>query len=62
MLGIYWNTITDQLSLVPKKMIPANTTLFTKQEILQDSSKTFDPIYVCIWQPPLTFKLNCSYV
>ena len=44
MLGIHWNTTTDQLSLAPKKMLPANTTLVTKREILQDSSKTFDPV------------------
>ena len=43
-LGIHWNTSTDQLSLAPKKIIPANITLVTKRDILQDSSKIFDPI------------------
>ena len=39
-LSIHWNTTTDQRSLAPKRMIPANT----KRKILQDSSKIFDPI------------------
>ena len=43
-LGINWNTSTDKLSLAPKRLIPADTTLVTKREILQDSSKIFDPI------------------
>ena len=44
MLGIHWNTTTAQLSLAPKKMLSAITTLVTKREILQYYSKTFDPI------------------
>ena len=43
-LGINWNTSTDKLSLAPKQLIPADTTLVMKREILQDSSKIFDPI------------------
>ena len=38
MLGINWNISTDKLSLTPKRLIPADTTLITKREILQDSS------------------------
>ena len=30
MLDIHWSTTTDQISLAPKKMIPANTTLVIK--------------------------------
>ena len=37
-LGINWNISTDKLSLAPKRLIPADTTLITKREILQDSS------------------------
>ena len=45
-LGMYWNTLTDQLSLIPKRkaLQIRNSNLTTKWEVLQESSKMFDPI------------------
>ena len=42
-LGIHWNTTTDKLSLIPKEMA-SMMTLTTKREVLQGSSKIFDPM------------------
>ena len=42
-LGIHWNTTTDKLSLIPKIVAPVMN-LTTKREVLQESSKVFDPI------------------
>ena len=42
-LGIHWNPTTDKLSLIPKEMA-SMITLTTKREVLQESSKVFDPI------------------
>ena len=45
-LGMHWNTLTDQLSLIPKATAQSarNLNLTTKREMLQESSKLFDPI------------------
>ena len=43
-LGMHWNINTDKLSLAPKRVISLYSTLVTKRDILQDSSKIFDPI------------------
>ena len=43
-LGLQWNTATDTLSFPSKTIIPDNTTLITKREVLQQSSKIFDPL------------------
>ena len=43
-LGLQWNTITDTLSFTPKTIIPDNSALITKREVLQQSSKIFDPL------------------
>ncbi len=42
-LGIHWNPTTDKLSFIPKEMA-SMITLTTKREVLQESSKVFDPI------------------
>ena len=43
-LGIHWNATTDQLSLIPKMTEPMISKLITKQKVLQESSKIFDPL------------------
>ena len=43
-LGILWNAATDQLSLAPKGPPAIDNSLITKRELLQESSKVFDPI------------------
>ena len=43
-LGLQWNIKTDTLHFVVKTAIPENHTLITKREILQQSSKIFDPM------------------
>ena len=43
-LGLQWNTSTDTLSFPTKTIISDNTTLITKREVLQQSSKIFDPL------------------
>ena len=53
-LGINWNTSTDKLSLAPKRLIPADTTLVTKREILQKY------LIQLVSQLLLPFVLNCS--
>ena len=52
-LGLRWNTATDTLSLAPKKLPPANTSLITKREVLQVSSQLYDPLG---WATPVTNK------
>jgi len=42
-LGVHWHTYTDKLSLIPKTTTLVAINLTTKREILQDSSKVFDP-------------------
>ena len=43
-LGLQWNTATDTLSFPSQTIIPDNTTLITKRECLQQSSKIFNPL------------------
>ena len=43
-LGIQWDRATDRLSLSLKRLRPTNNKFTTKREILQDSSKLFDPL------------------
>ena len=43
-LGILWNPISDQLSLSSKGPLTTGTLLTTKRELLQESSKVFDPL------------------
>ena len=43
-LGIHWNATTDQLSLIPKMIELMISKLITKREVLQESSKIFDPL------------------
>ena len=43
-LGLQWNTSTDSLSLTPKTILPVPSILITKQEVLKQSSKIFDPL------------------
>ena len=43
-LGLQWNTITDTLCFPCQTITPENSTLITKREILQCSSKIFDPL------------------
>ena len=42
-LGLQWKTATDMLSVVPRN-ITSSSPFLTKQEILHDSSKIFDPL------------------
>ena len=42
-LGLVWNTISDELSLTQKVLSP-NHSSATKREVLQQSSKVFDPL------------------
>ena len=42
-LGLQWNTTTDQLSIAPKKIHTADKQLTTKHQVLKDASKLFDP-------------------
>ena len=42
-LGIHWNAMTDQLSLISKGT-DLTSELTTKREVLQESSRIFDPI------------------
>ena len=51
-LGIHWNTTTDKLSLIPKITAPT-TNLTTKREVLQESSKVFNPIGIAA---PVTIR------
>ena len=43
-LGLQWNIKTDTLHFAVKTAIPENHALITKREILQQSSKIFDPL------------------
>ena len=43
-LGLHWDTVADTLSFAPKAIIPENCVLVTKREVLQQSSKIFDPL------------------
>ena len=43
-LGLQWNTITDTLCFPSKTITLENSTLITKREVLQQSSKIFDPL------------------
>jgi len=43
-LGLHWNTSLDKLSLTLKGLNHPTTPLTTKREVLQDSSKLFDPL------------------
>ena len=43
-LGVHWNTSLDTLSLTLKGLNHSTTPLTTKREVLQDSSKLFDPL------------------
>ena len=43
-LGLQWNTKTDQLSLMLRVNITMNRQLITKREVLKDTSKLFDPL------------------
>ena len=42
-LGIDWNAVTDQLSLISKET-DLMSELTTKREVLQESSRIFDPL------------------
>jgi len=52
-LGIHWHTDTDKLSLVPKTTTLYPNNLITKREVLQDSSKVFDPLGLAV---PVTIR------
>jgi len=45
-LGLQWNIVTDTLQFVQKTVLPCNhsTTFITKRQVLQQSSKVFDPL------------------
>ena len=54
-LGLQWDTQTDNLCFTCKWPIPATTTLVTKHEVLRESSKIFDPLGILL---PVTIKAN----
>jgi len=41
-LGLHWNTRTDQLSLVPRVNITLDQLLITKRQVMKDTCKLFD--------------------
>ena len=43
-LGLFWNTVNDTLSLIPKALQSVETSEPTKRTVLQDLSKIFDPL------------------
>ena len=43
-LGLHWNTSLDKLSLTLKRPDHPTSPLTTTREVLQDSSKLFDPL------------------
>ena len=43
-LGLHWNPTTDVLSVVTKPFLPACNHLVTKTEVLQVTSRIFDPL------------------
>ena len=43
-LGILWDPVSDHLSLASKGPSTTGTLLTTKRELLQESSKVFDPL------------------
>ena len=52
-LGMLWNPVSDQLSLTPKSTLIPGNSLTTKRELLQESSKVFDPIGITV---PVTIQ------
>jgi len=52
-LGLLWNPVSDELSLSPKKPSITANPLITKRELLQESSKLFDPIGI---MTPVTIR------
>ena len=52
-LGIHWNTATDMISLTPKQTTRVSNALTTKREVLQESSRIFDPIGFAV---PVTIR------
>ena len=52
-LGLNWNPISDKISLASKKLTITNSLLLTKRELLQESSKLFDPIGIA---SPITIQ------
>jgi len=51
-LGIHWNTDTDNVSIIPKATSFTNANI-AKREVLQDSSKVFDPLGLIV---PVTIR------
>ena len=47
-LGMLWNPMSKQLSLVPKSTLTLESSLTTKRELLLKSSKVFDPIGIAV--------------
>jgi len=43
-LGLQWNTTTDQLSIASKKIHTVDKPSTTKRQVLKDASKLFDPL------------------
>ena len=43
-MGLNWNPISDEISFIPKKLTVTHSPLLNKRELLQESSKLFDPI------------------
>ena len=52
-LGLLWNPISNELSLTLKKPTVTDNPPITKRELLQESSKLFDPIGIMI---PVTIQ------
>ncbi len=52
-LGMHWNTSSDTLTLTKKTTLNTRQQLITKREVLQQSSKIFDPLGMIT---PITFR------
>ena len=44
LLGLHWDTSTDQISFIPKRIDSATDSAVTKRRVLQCSSRIFDPL------------------
>ena len=52
-LGLHWNTTEDRLCFIPKSFNSLNSFVASKQSILQDSARVYDPLGIL---SPVTFR------
>ena len=46
LLGLHWNTSSDKVSFIPKRIDSTADSAITKRKVLQCSSRIFDPLGV----------------